>query len=180
MTATLATTARPPTVDYQLQHEIEQFYTDEAYLLDDRKLHDWVALFTDDAHYWMPIRRTRTADEADHEFTQPGEMGYFDDDKTMLEMRINKLDSGFSWSEDPPSRTRHFIANVRITEQDGDELTVRSSFLLYRTRLATDTDMWVGARTDRLRKVAGQWKIARRHIFLDQTTLTQKNLSNFF
>ena len=167
-------------VDYQLQLEIERFLYDEVALLDDRRMHDWLDLFTDDAHYWMPIRRTRTVDQLDQEFTGPDQMAFFDDDKAMLEMRVKKLDTGYSWSEDPPSRTRHLITNVRIMEQDGDEITVNSNFLLYRTRLATDVDQWVGTRRDVLRRVDGSWKIARRHIFLDQTTLTSKNLSNFF
>src|SRR5947209_15510847 len=135
-------------VDYQLQHEIEQFLYEEAALLDDRKLHEWVDLFTEDTHYWMPIRRTRTVDQLDQEFTPPDGMAFFDDDKNLLEMRIKKLDTGYSWSEDPPSRTRHLITNVRIAEQNGDELTVHSNFLLYRTRLETQMDMWVGTRKD--------------------------------
>jgi biphenyl 2,3-dioxygenase beta subunit len=167
-------------VDYQLQYEIEQFLYAEAALLDDRKMHEWLELFTEDTHYWMPIRRTRTVDQLDQEFSPPEGMAFFDDDRNLLEMRIKKLDTGYSWSEDPPSRTRHLITNVRIGDRDGAELTVYSNFMLYRTRLATDVDMWVGTRTDVLRQVDGHWKIAKRHIFLDQTTITSKNLSNFF
>lgn len=167
-------------IDYQLQQEVERFLYDEAALLDERRMHDWLALFTEDAHYWMPIRRTRTVDQLDQEFTAPGEMAFFDDDRRMLEMRIKKLDTGYSWSEDPPSRTRHLITNVRILEVNGDEVTVASNFILYRTRLATDEDLWVGMRRDVLRRVNGSWKIARRHVFLDQTTLKSRNLSNFF
>jgi hypothetical protein len=42
-------------------------------------------VFTDDARYFMPIRRTRMQRELDKEFTQPGEMAFFDDDKRLLE-----------------------------------------------------------------------------------------------
>ena len=41
-----------------LQHEVEQFLYHEARLLDERKFDDWLALLTDDIHYWMPIRRS--------------------------------------------------------------------------------------------------------------------------
>ena len=57
-----------------LQHEVEQFLYHEARLLDERKFDDWLALLTDDVHYWMPIRRTTTVREIDDEFTKPGAM----------------------------------------------------------------------------------------------------------
>jgi biphenyl 2,3-dioxygenase beta subunit len=166
--------------DYQLQIDVPQFYYAEAAALDDRRYRDWLEFFADDVHYWMPIRRTRTVDQLDQEFTQPGEMAYFDDDRTMLEMRIRKLETGYSWSEDPPSRTRKLISNVRILQDDGVELSVEANFILYRTRLNSEEDMWVGVRRDVLRRVGGGFKISDRKIFLDQTVLLSKNLSNFF
>lgn len=167
-------------INYELQMDVERFLYDEAAVLDERRFHDWLDLMAEDVHYWMPIRRTRTRDQLDKEFTAPDEMAFFDDDKEMLQMRVKKLDTGYSWSEDPPSRTRHLISNVRVVETTGDEHTVNSNFMLYRTRLTTEVDIWVGTRQDVLRKVNGSFQIAKRHIFLDQTTLTSKNLSNFF
>lgn len=73
-----------------LQHEVEQFLYHEARLLDERKFDDWLALLTDDVHYWMPIRRTTTVREIDDEFTKPGAMAFFDDDKKYLEIRVKK------------------------------------------------------------------------------------------
>lgn len=71
--------------------------------------------------------------------------------------------------------------NVGILERHGpDELTVRANMIVYRCRLDTDEDWWVGRRVDRLRRVDGRWKIAQRAIYLDQTVLTSKNLSTFF
>ena len=100
--------------DVALRNEVEQFYYEEAASLDERRFHDWLDYFTDDAHYWLPIRRTRTVDQLDQEFTKPDEMAYFDDDKAMLEMRVRKLDTGYYSSEDLPSLTRHLITNKRI------------------------------------------------------------------
>src|SRR6266550_8306316 len=117
----------------QRQFEIEQFYFDEAAMLDECRYADWVELFTDDTHYWMPIRRTRTINELDKEFSSPEGMSYFDDDKAMLETRVRKLETGYAWAEDPPSRTRHFVTNIRVIGEDGNDLTVESNFHLYRT-----------------------------------------------
>lgn len=163
-----------------LQYEVEQLYYGEAALLDDRKFAEWLDLLTPDIHYWMPVRRTVMLADIDREFTKPGGMSFFDDDKAMLEARVKKLGTGFSWSEDPPSRTRHMVHNVRVLEVDGDELDVEANFHLYRTRLDSEEDSWFGRRHDHLRRVEGELKIARRHIFLEQTLILSRNLSNFF
>ena len=162
------------------QFEVEQFYYTEAALLDAHRYHEWLDLFAEDAFYFMPLRRTRMQRELDKEFTQPGEMAFFDDTKPQLASRVNKLATGKSWSEDPPSRTRHLVTNVRVVEDDGNELSVESNFHLYRTRLKSEEDSWIGSRHDLLRRAAASFLIARRTIFLEQTVLLSRNLSNFF
>lgn len=162
------------------QLEIEQFYYDEADLLDEHRFQEWLELFTDDSHYWMPIRQTRSSDQLDGEFTKPGEMAYFDDPKDGLATRVRKLYTGYSWAEDPPSRTRHLYTNIRAKAIDGDEVTVSCNFILYRSRLEDQEDWWVGRREDVLRRQDGTFKIAKRTILLDQTNILSKNLSNFF
>jgi len=39
--------------------ECEAFLVDEAQLLDEGKFEDWLALFTDDAWYWVPSEPNR-------------------------------------------------------------------------------------------------------------------------
>jgi biphenyl 2,3-dioxygenase beta subunit len=163
-----------------LQHQVERFYFDEAALLDGHDLEAWVNLFTDDTHYFMPIRRTRLRRELGQEFTQPGEVAFFDDDKGTLVARWQKFATGAAWAEDPPSRTRHLITNIRVTNDRGDELDVESYFHVYRTRLKSEVDSWVGMRQDMLRREGGSFKIARRRILLDQTLLLSRNLSTMF
>jgi 3-phenylpropionate/cinnamic acid dioxygenase small subunit len=163
-----------------LQYEVEQFLYAEAALLDARSYREWLGLIADDIHYWMPIRRTVKLSDLDLEFTKPGGMAYFDDDRSMLEMRVKKLEAGSAWSEDPPSRSRHFVSNVRILEIAGDEITVDVCFHLYRTRLNSEVSSWVGRRTDVLRRVEGGFRLARRHIFLDLTVIPTTNMSTLF
>jgi len=164
----------------ELQFEVEQFYYDEAATLDERRFPDWLELFTDDIHYWMPIRRTRTLEETDQEFTAPGAMALFDDNKDLLAKRVMRFDTNVSWAESPPSRTRHTVSNIRVLEVDGDEMTVEANIYLYRTRLDSEEDSWIGRRRDVLRRVDGALKIAKRHIFLEQTVLLSTNLSSLF
>jgi len=164
-----------------LWHEIAQFLYFEAALLDERRFYEWLDLLTDDVHYWMPIRSTRSRGEEARELTREYEHAYFDDDKKSLSMRVKKWQSAFSWSENPPSRTRHLVSNIRVrpgaTETNA---VVDCGFVVYRSRLAADEDLWVGGREDTLRNINGQWKIAKRKIVLDQSVLQSKNLSVFF
>jgi biphenyl 2,3-dioxygenase beta subunit len=162
------------------QFEVEQFLYTEAALLDAHRYEEWLDLFTDDTHYFMPLRRTRSKRELKQEFTQPGEMAWFDDDKTVLAARVAKLATGASWAEDPPSRTRHLITNVRVVEDAISELTVESNFHLYRTRLKSEEISWIGSRRDVLRRAGSGFQIAKRLILLEQTVLLSPNLSNFF
>ena len=164
-----------------LEREIERTLYREAALLDAHDYRAWLDMLTEDVRYWMPIRSTRAADDAEREFTAFGDAALFDEDRQTLELRIEKRLTGYAWSEDPPSRTRHCITNIRIVERNGpDEVTTTANMIVYRCRLDTDEDWWVGRRVDRLRKVDGRWKIAERAIYLDQTVLKSKNLSTFF
>jgi 3-phenylpropionate/cinnamic acid dioxygenase small subunit len=167
--------------DVTLQYEIEQALYREAMLLDEHRYDEWLEVLTHDVTYWMPIRNTRAPKDAANEFTKRGDAAFFDEDRKMLEARVYKANTGFAWAEDPLSRTRHIVSNVRILEKHSDaEVTVGCNFILFRSRLDVDEDLWVGRRIDRLRNEAGQWKIASREIYLDQTVLKSKNLSTFF
>jgi biphenyl 2,3-dioxygenase subunit beta len=171
---------RPSLESLLLHHEIEQFYYREAALLDDRRYNEWLDLFTEDATYWMPIRRTKTTKELDTEFAPRGAIAFLDDNKMLLSMRVKKLETGYSWAEDPPSRQRHIITNIRVVSREGEEFAVHSNFHVYRTRLNSEETSWIGHREDRLRRVGETLKIAGRSIFLEQTVLLSRNLSNFF
>ncbi|HEV2364699.1 MAG TPA: 3-phenylpropionate/cinnamic acid dioxygenase subunit beta [Caulobacteraceae bacterium] len=163
-----------------LQFEVERFLYAEAALLDARRYRDWLALIAEDIHYWMPIRRTVSTSDLDLEFTKPGEMAFFDDTREVLEMRVKKLEAGSAWSEEPPSRSRHFVSNVRIVAVEGDEITVEACFRLYRSRLNSEADEWTGRRVDLLRRAGATFLLARRHLFLDQTVILANNMSTIF
>jgi biphenyl 2,3-dioxygenase beta subunit len=163
-----------------LQYEVEQFLYAEAALLDARRYRDWLSLVADDIEYWMPLRRTVTNSDLDREFTKLGEIALFDDDRLYLEMRVKKLEAGSAWSEDPPSRSRHFVSNVRILEVSGDEVTLEACFHVYRSRLESDVDNWIGRRIDVLRRAGESFRIVKRHLFLDHTVIQSTNMSTIF
>jgi biphenyl 2,3-dioxygenase beta subunit len=166
-------------MDNDLRREIEDFLYLEAELLDERRLREWIDLFADDARYWMPIRYNPfdRPEELSEELAKPEEGYYFNDTKETLKVRIERIYSKQAWAEMPPSRTRRFISNVRVKEDNGVKIEVRSNFLVYRTRMEKDEDIFVGTRKDILRRLNDQVKIARRTIILDQAVLQAKNIS---
>lgn len=163
----------------EMRHEFEDFYYLEAELLDERRLREWLDLTTEDLRYWMPIRHNpyeRPANIND-EIASPGEGFYFNDTKESLRIRIERLYAKSAWAEMPPSRTRRIISNVRLKKIDGLEFGVRSNFIVYRTRMEKDEDIFVGTREDILRRNNGTIRIAGRTIILDQAVLRAKNIS---
>jgi len=169
-----------------LKQEIEDFLYHEADLLDERRYEDWLALVAKDVRYWMPMRRNVKVGEPEREFTRAGQdINWFDEGKETLMRRVKQILTGMHWAEEPVSRISHMVSNVQLLEVNPSaaapaEATVKCRFLIYRNRVETETDFLVGKREDLLRRVDGQWKIARRKIVLDQNVLLTKNLTFFF
>ncbi len=164
-----------------LVREIEEFLFAEAELLDERQFEAWLDLLTDDMRYWMPMRRNVKFGEQERENTrEQQDMSWFDEGKDTLSQRVRQILTGVHWAEEPLSRVCHMVSNVQLLNATPDEVSVKCRFLVYRNRLQDETDFFVGKREDTLRRVDGQWRIARRKIILDQNVLLAKNLTVFF
>ena len=169
-----------------LKCEIEEFLYREAELLDERFFAEWLNLLTEDVRYWMPMRRNVKSGELDREFTREGlDINWFDEGKQTLTQRVNQILTGVHWAEEPLSRVCHIISNVRVVKAfpsvgSPDSVDVKCRFLVYRNRVETETDIFIGKREDRLRKIDGEWKISHRKVILDQNVLLAKNLTLFF
>jgi 3-phenylpropionate/cinnamic acid dioxygenase small subunit len=164
-----------------LVREIEEFLYHEADLLDDRQFEAWLDLLTDDIRYWMPMRRNVKFDDQESENTRElQDMNWFDEGKETLTQRVRQILTGVHWAEEPLSRVSHMVSNVRLLQATPEKVQVKCRFLIYRNRQQDETDFFVGKREDTLRKVDGEWKIARRKVILDQNVLLAKNLTVFF
>ena len=173
--------------------EIEQFLYREARLLDERRFHEWLELLTEDLRYRMATRANRyqrvsksiaildPARYVDEDLEGEDAFAILDEDKASLSARVARLGTGMAWAEDPPSRTRHFIANIEVAPGATDrEIEVRCNFIVYKNRSEAEQDFYVGARRDLLRRVDGGWRIASRRLVLDQNVMLAKNISTFF
>lgn len=159
-----------------LFHKCNYFIMYEAELLDSNNLFKWLELLTEDIDYRVPVRTTR--ERSANSFSN--DSYHFKDDYSSLETRIERVATDYDWSENPPSRTRRFVAGIRIVDTEDDEVKVNSNLLLYRNRQEKrQPDIISAARTDTLRRVNGGLKLSSRTVFLDHTFLQTDRLSIF-
>jgi phthalate 3,4-dioxygenase beta subunit len=158
--------------------QAHQWLVDEAWLLDTQAYDEWLELLTDDIHYWMPVRVTTALGTGFD--TSPG-MAHFDEDKYSLSRRVARFGTEHAWTEDPPSRLRHHLSNVRtFATDDPDHLIVDSATLLFRNRGDVREGAFISAgREDLLRCTPDGWKLARRTILADDAVMRMQNLAIF-
>ncbi|MFI6956548.1 aromatic-ring-hydroxylating dioxygenase subunit beta [Nocardia sp. NPDC050408] len=168
----------PPVLpNTELYGHVAEYYNAEADLLDSYEYMQWVELFTDDSTYRMPVRTTQFL--IDGEGFQ--DFDFMIDDWKTLYTRAKRLETEFAWAETPPSRTRHFVSNLRVaTDPEADVLATRANFMVTRTRQDRDYQLFTGSRHDRLVREGDSFRIRNRLILADQTVITGTNLSIFF
>jgi phthalate 3,4-dioxygenase subunit beta len=158
-----------------------QFLVEEAHLLDTLDFEGWLGLLDPGIRYRMPVRVTSARDTPETEVTT---MDHFDEDWYSLAKRVERFGTDSAWTEDPPSRLRHHVSNVRTFADPAEEgaLTVESAVLLYRSRGdRTEPSVLSAGRTDLLVPGPGGegLRLRRRHIDIDEAVLRTQNLAIF-
>src|SRR5271170_7268675 len=83
---------------------VERFLVHEARMLDEARYDEWLALFTEDAWYWVPSEP--------HQQNPRDTVSLIYDDRRLLETRVRRLMSANAHAQEPPSRTSRIVANV--------------------------------------------------------------------
>jgi 3-phenylpropionate/cinnamic acid dioxygenase small subunit len=165
--------------DDPAQAEIAQFLYREALLLDRNRVEAWLSLMADDLVYRMPVRLTQDRGVSDG-FSAT--TGHFDDNYASMGVRVHRFTAATAvWAENPPSRYRRLVTNVTVYRTDvADEYLVSSYLLLVRNRANVATNDIISAeRQDLIRRTADGLRLARREIYLDQSTVGIQNLAAF-
>ena len=162
----------------EIYNRILETLYDEAASLDERRIDDWIAFLAEDIIYQAPIRLTRTGPHRDRDVMRT--MFHFDENYESLLMRSGRLQKS-AWAEDPPSRCRRFVTNVRIAECDTPgEYEVVSYLFIERSRGDNpDNESMTAERRDVWREMDGAYKLARREIIVDQSVLGMSNFAVF-
>ena len=147
-----------------LREQVEDFLYEEASILDDWRLDDWVDLFTEDARYVLPTTDLPEGDPA-------SDLVFIDDDISRLRARVKRLKSRHAHREYPWSRTRRLVSNVRVEETGDGEVSVNCNVVVYRFRSGEGAP-YVGSISYVLRRDGGSFKIAHRRAVLDQEALS--------
>lgn len=150
------------------RQQVEQFLYYEADLMDEHRYDEWLALWADDALYWVPTGR----DEIDPK----REISLIYDDRTRLQVRISRLKSGFAHAQEPKSRMRRVVSNIVITETENGEILTQSNFLLAELRRGKQ-DMFAGRTIHRLRPYQGSFKLVFKKVLLVNNDESIDNLT---
>jgi p-cumate 2,3-dioxygenase subunit beta len=147
-----------------LRLRVEELLFLEADLLDRWQLDDWLALYTEDAHYYVPPSDV-DGDSADPDTA----LFYVMDDRVRMEQRVIRLAKVGAHSEWPRSKVRHLVSNTRVARDDG-LIRARSSFAVWRSKDMT-SDCFVGHYLHELVERDGALMIAKKTCVLDMEAL---------
>ena len=154
--------------------EIQRFLFREAALLDKRQYADWLGLLDADIHYRVMARVVRDAgvDAADYAIIEEYLVG--------LKSRVDQISNPrLTRAENPPSLTRRFVSNIEAYSGAAPgEFAATSYILVYRSRRnVPEGGFYVAERQDVLRQNDAGWRLVRRLVRLDLSTLLDGALS---
>ena len=130
----------------------EQFLHHEARLLDTQQYEEWLALFTDDATYWVPL------EQGQQDPRETSSLIY--DDRTLLELRVKQFRHPRAHARAPLPRTVHQVGNIVVRD-----LVVTSTLTVVEFRNEKQR-LWAGLVEHQLKRNGDSFRIARKRIDL--------------
>jgi 3-phenylpropionate/cinnamic acid dioxygenase small subunit len=151
---------------------VVEFLYREARLADEARYAEWLALWTDDAVYWVPAT---TEPDADPETR----ISHIYDNRARLETRIKLLQTGHRYSQEPASLMRRLISNIEVAEEPDGRLVAGSNFMLAELSVQAKAEMhwWVGRATHHLRRGDGPLRMSLKKVVLINAAEPLPNLS---
>jgi 3-phenylpropionate/cinnamic acid dioxygenase small subunit len=137
--------------------EVEQFLFHEARLLDQQRYEDWLALYTEDATYWVPL------EQGQQDALETSSI--IRDDKTLLALRVKQARHPRAHARLPLARTVHQVGNVMVVGEKNGELDVASTLQLTEFR-AEKQRLWSALVEHRLRRAPAGLQIVRKRVDL--------------
>jgi p-cumate 2,3-dioxygenase beta subunit len=150
-------------IELPSRQQVEDLLYKEAALLDEWRLDEWLELLTEDAVYEIPPTDVPEGDSRNTLFI-------IADDAVRIRSRVKQLLGKAAWSENPRSRTRRMIANVRVVGADGDSILVTANFAVHRMRYES-VDTYIGHYDYKLVRKGNDLKIRERRAILDNEAL---------
>lgn len=109
------------------KEQVIDFLYEEARMLDEGRYDEWLALWLEDGHYWMPL---------DYKQTDPHLVtSLLYEDMFMLRLRVERLNGARTFSQKPKSRCHHVIQRPFIDEMTDNRVVTNTSMHYVETRL---------------------------------------------
>jgi 3-phenylpropionate/cinnamic acid dioxygenase small subunit len=137
---------------------IREFLFHEARLMDEGRYAEWLALWTEDALYWVPCNQD-DIDPRSH-------VSIIYDDRERLEQRVERLLSGSVLAVEPRPRMRRIISNIEMIENDDGTIAVEANFIVGLARSAGQQQLWIGRSQYQLLSISNGYKISRKKVLL--------------
>ena len=141
----------------------------EARILDEGHYDDWLALWLEDGHYWMPL---------DYKQTDPHLVtSLLYEDMFMLKLKVESLNGARTLRQKPKSRCHHVIQRPFVDEMDHDagRFVTNTSMHYVETRL-DDQFLLALTATHKLQCFEGQLRIANKRADLLNSDATSGNI----
>jgi len=118
-------TNSPAIIDWAFDAEAAAFLYKEALMLDEQRWDEWLALYAEDAVFWIPTYTMQGDPVTNPELSI--NLIYITS-RSGLEDRIYRIRTGQSEASTPLPRTCHMITNVLAAEGSGGRLRVTANF----------------------------------------------------
>ncbi|MGH3756734.1 aromatic-ring-hydroxylating dioxygenase subunit beta [Actinophytocola sp.] len=148
--------------------EILKFIYREARLIDEGRLKEWHALWTDDPLYLVPCN--------DANVDTAKQVSIIFDDGRRLEERIFRLTNADAHSQEPRSRVTHLVTGVEVYRDDPGEVRVHAALIIVEVRKG-EQEIYAGRADYRLAVLDGEIKLAEKRVFLTRNDSPLGNLT---
>lgn len=136
---------------------VEQLLYRQAEHLDGKNWQGFIDLFADDGLYWMPASPEQT--------TGDGVPSIFYEDRSLMTVRMKRLQHPRAWSQMTAWGTSHLVGNVTIESVDGatGDLVAKSRFHMLEFRNDASRP-FAGSYRHHLRATADGYRIALQRV----------------
>jgi 3-phenylpropionate/cinnamic acid dioxygenase small subunit len=144
-------------MDVPSHQDLIDFIVREARLIDQHRHEEWLDLFAEDGHYWMPLEWGQT----DARLTT----SLMYEDKLLLKIRVERLKGNRTFSQKPKSRCHHVLQVPQVDRHDpeANEYVTWTPMHYVETRL-DEQQLYAAWATHTLTVVDGALKIRLKRV----------------
>lgn len=141
------------------EDDLVRFVYREARLLDEMRYEEWLDLFAEDGHYWMPAEWRQTDPRL--------QASLMYEDLLLLRVRVERLAGARTFSQKPRSRSHHLLQAPEVDEMDPARNLYRTYTPFHYVETRGDTkELYAGWARHELSVVDGALKIRLKRVDL--------------